>query len=187
MDSSTGNIGVAVSPEGIPWKIASNHVVYELTNGSWAPKPPTFPMSQAWEIAVGRNEDAWMISTSCNIDCAIFYWNGSAWIQTSGAAQHIAVAPDGSAYVTDHNGTIYKWNGSSFQPFVGGGCAQNSGTGGVLGTPVIGAGPNDSLWVLGCTPGGPNDSIWAYSTNLGTWQQVSGAGPWHLEARGARR
>ena len=176
VDSSTGNIGVAVSPEGIPWKIASNHVVYELANGSWVPKPATFPMSQAWEVAVGRNEAAWMISTSCGLDCAIFYWNGSAWIQTQGGAQHVAVAPDGSAYVTNHSGTVFKWNGSSWDTFgPPGTCAQNNANGGSFGTPVIGAGPNDSVWVLGCGPSGPDQPIFAWSTNLGTWQQVPGA------------
>ena len=42
--------------------------------------------------------------------------------------------------------------------------------------PVIGAGPNDSVWIIGCTPGGSfNENIYAWSSNLGTWQQVSGS------------
>ena len=174
--SSAGTLGIAVSPGGTPWKIDSSGYVWERSGpGSWVQHGTL----QAYEIAVDRANNAWAISRSCSgsspyVDCTIYRWTGSSWGLMSGLAEHVAVAPDGSAYVSNSNGTIYKWVGSGWSPFVGGGCAQSLAYGGQLGVPTFAAAPNDSLWVIGCTPGTLNDTIWGYSTNAGQWQQVPG-------------
>lgn len=179
--NSAGTKSLAVGPDGKPWKIDSNSLVWKQTApGTWAPMGAPF---HAWEIGVGR-DSAWAISQNCNGngDCDIYQWNGSSWWLMCGGlaagcgAQHVAVAPDGTTYVSNAGGALYKWNGSSFQAFgPPGTCVQHNSIGGASGVPVIGAGPNDSVWVLGCAPGfNRNQYIYAWSASLGTWQQVSG-------------
>ena len=107
---SSATYGIAVSPEGTPWRVDSAGHVWERTgSGVWAEHDPAF---SAHEIGVGRNRDVWAISSTChgpslNTDCDIYYWNG-AWNPIGGgaAAQHVAVSPEGNVYVTNSYGTI---------------------------------------------------------------------------------
>jgi hypothetical protein len=125
-NNSANTSSLAVSPEGTPWKIDTSGNVSKRLNspgpwtpwGNWQIKGNGF---HAYEIAVGRNNNAWAISRAgCNfsVDCPIYQWSegSNQWnlVQGGGLARHIAVAPDGSAYVSNHNGTLFKWSGSTW-------------------------------------------------------------------------
>ncbi len=167
---STNTVSLAVSPEGTPWRIDNNHHVFERTGpGTWAQKGTL----QAYEIAVGPNEDAWAISTTINQygDYLIYHWTGSWGSPMPGAAQHVAVAPDAStAYVSNGGGYIYKWVSNAWQFF--GSCARRLSDGAQMGTPILGAAANDTLWVLGCS--GPTNNVWAWHRQNSFWENVPG-------------
>jgi hypothetical protein len=107
---------------------------------------------------------------------SILQWLNNQWQIPAGTytrGRHIAVAPDGTAYMTDSGGGIYKWSGPTqgFQGFSGG-CANHSGD--TPGLPVLGAGPNDWLWVIGCSSGSGGNDIEYYSPISNSWTQIPG-------------
>jgi hypothetical protein len=118
---------------------------------------------------------AWAIGRAgCSADCPIYTWTGSNWQPVSGAAQHVAVSPDGTnIYVVNHFGTIYKWNGSAFSAFYGGGCAS-AGTP-TLGNPTLGAADNDFIWVIGCDAGAHGNNVYNFTPQGSTWTQTANA------------
>lgn len=178
--NSANTSSLAVSPEGTPWKIDTSGYVSERTApGTWATRGSSF---LAWEVSVGRTDNAWAISRNgCTrdgnfivIDCPIFQWASGQWVQHSGMGRHIAVAPDGTTYMTNSVGTIYKFDGSSFVQW-GSGRARDRSHGDALGWPVIAAASNDSVWVIGDSGSGADYPIYAWLAQANVWQQIPGA------------
>jgi hypothetical protein len=113
----------------------------------------------------------------------IYKYEGGAWRQVAGAAKSIAVSPEGTPWVVNAAGEIYRWNGSAFARLPGvQGCAT-----------AIAVGANNSAWVLGCdNPSAGNHGI--YRFNGSSWQVVPGAAkaiavapngaPWVVNAAG---
>ena len=178
--NSANTSSLAVSPEGTPWKIDTSGYVSERTGpGTWASRGSSF---LAWEVGVGRADNAWAVSRSgCTrdrnfvvIDCPVFQWASNQWIQHSGMGRHIAVAPDGTTYLTNSVGTIYKFNGSSFVQWGSGG-ARDKSHGDTLGWPVIAAASTDAVWVIGDAGSGADYPIYAWLPQTSSWQQIPGA------------
>ena len=181
--SSTTATSVAVSPEGTPWKVDQAGSIWKHTGTapyenicSWG----LMGTLSAYEVGVGKNDAAWAIgSVGCDADynCPIYQWNSGSlsWVPTGYTGSHIAVSPDGaSVYATNGtSGSITKWDGSSFQPFTGGGCVNHAAD--VPGWPVLAAGPNDELWDIGCTTGTGGNVVEYYSKIDNVWTQTSNA------------
>ena len=191
--NSPNTKSLAVSPEGIPWRIDTAHHIFFHTgangSGTWCQANAA---AQAYEVSVGPNYDAWAIGISgCNGngDCPIWRWSGSSsctngvstgtWSQPTpnSYAQHITVAPDDStAYVSNSWGGMWKFvNGGWGQGWPGTGCIRNPSTGYQFdsGLPVIAAAANDTVWVLGCE-GGTQAKVWAWHDDGSYWENVPG-------------
>ncbi len=139
----------------------------------WASGQDCYPQS----IAVGPNAngstvgDAWVLGTAQTGtgDYYIYQWKNSQWIQQPGAATQIAVSPQGVAWVVNHLGQIYYWNGSTFEMAPGNGCAISIGVG-----PATPAAPHGTPWVIGCN-GWDNSNGSIYQLRGSTWVQEPGA------------
>lgn len=128
-------------------------------------------------VAIGSGGPVpWVLGCDAVVDHSAWKWTGTNWqFMTANAGVAIAVAPDGTPWVVDHNGTIMKFDSSSrsFFPNAIGGCASPS-----VGSIAVGA--NDDAWVLGCDS--TNDkSIWHLNNNgffiestFSVWNQVGG-------------
>ncbi len=100
--------------------------------------------------------DPWVIGTVANGvgGNVIYHLQGSIWEPVPGAAVAIAVSPDtGTPWVVNSKGTIYEWNGTTFQTIAAGGCVNTTFTlnpsGPNLVNPIA-VGPNGDVWVVGC-------------------------------------
>src|ERR1035441_5583689 len=71
---------------------------------------------------------------------------GSAWVKQPGAANQIAVSPQGVPWVLTSSGSIFYWNGSYFTGAPAG-CASSIAVGPVT-APL--AGPYGDVWITGC-------------------------------------
>src|SRR6185312_12052586 len=179
---------LAASPEGAPWRVDTSGFVYK---GSWSNNSWTWTQegsSTFWEIAVGKNDSAWGIgqtgactSQTSNSDCPLYQLIGSGWQLFSGAtARHVAVAPDGTPWISNAAGDIYKLVNGAFTAWAPGTCVNNPSTGTYrdqLGVPVIGAGPRDEVWSIGCTTqaGWCGNAIQAWNPINLIWEAVPGA------------
>lgn len=158
-----------------------------------------FPGVCATDIGVGKNNSVWMVSCGKANEAGDFYlftWNDSKWDMISGFGSSIAVEPNGTPWITNSGGQIYKGNGNNGWEQVSG-CARD-----------IAVGDNGSAWILGCkqvrgsdleilfwqgsawnrvegaatriavepngTPWMVNSSGQIYKRNGNSWQQVSG-------------
>lgn len=173
--SSTDTYSLAVSPEGTPWKIDSTtHHVWKNTG----PRP--FESTGMWtqmgtqtfyEVGVGKNDQAFAIATGCVPNCPVFQWAAGNWVPTNQVGRHVAVAPDGTAYVSDQAGMIY-WlpvGAPNFTLFPSAQTTVNSGT---PGQPVLGAGPNNALWAIGITNGSGGYDVESFSSFSNDWTAV---------------
>jgi hypothetical protein len=174
---------ITVSPEGTPWAINAQGVIYEWNGSAFAAVSPN---GCASSIGVGPNSDAWVVGCS-SVGAGgngIFHFTGGAWVQISGAAAtEIAVSPDGTPWSINKQGTIFEWNGQSFAAVNPSGCATQ-----------IGVGPGGEAWVIGCSAvnSGGNGVFHLVGSQ---WVQISGAAatqlgvspegtPWALNAQG---
>jgi hypothetical protein len=149
----------------------------------------------AESIGVGPNAngsqigDAWVLGSDpdSNGDYAIFQWQNSTWVEHAGRANHIAVGPEGYAWVVNHLGEIYYWNGTGFEPAPGNACASWIGVGYNNHGSTYG-GP----WILGCHEGAGGYSI--YQLQGSTWVLQPGSavklamgprGPWVISTTGS--
>lgn len=105
----------------------------------------------AYDMAAGANGTVWAIGTEPNWDgYRIYKLVGSNWVEASGdgGAYRITVASDGTPWVVTWGGSIWT---HSPDPYVGSwqhkpGCAKD-----------IGAGPDGSVWIVGCGLEKPED------------------------------
>ena len=153
----------------------------------------------AESIGVGPNAegssigDAWVLGTSTNSagdDYLVYRWVNSKWVkQPNAAGVMIAVSPTGNPWIVNHLGQISYYNGSTWVPAPGDGCATS-----------IGVGPNaygstyGDPWVIGCDGGyGKNGNV--YQLQGSAWVQQPGFGtqiavapdsgiPWVITADG---
>ena len=141
----------------------------------------------ALDIGSGSNNQAWMIGTdpTSGGNYHIYRWvqSTSSWQQTAGGALRIAVSPEGTPWVVDASGGIWRWNGTQFIAFPGG--AYD-----------IGVGSNESAWVIGRNPtGGGNFQIFRWHSATSSWELVPGGAvrisvspdgtPWVVSASGS--
>jgi hypothetical protein len=161
---------IAISPQGIPWAI--NHLgqifywngsAFELAPGDGC----------ATSIGVGPATRAnrygvpWVIGCNGgdNANGGIYELQGSTWVLQPGAANQIAVSPEGVPWVVSVGGHIFHWNGNNWTAVTG--CATNIAVGPTTATL---AGPYGDAWAIGC--GG--NSIYQFQHGK-SWVQIPGA------------
>jgi hypothetical protein len=137
----------------------------------------------AKELGVGKNSSIWAIGCGKANETGDFYlftWNDSKWDMISGFGSDIAVEPNGTPWITNSGGQIYKRSSNGWQGIPG--CARD-----------IGVGANGSAWILGCKQtGAGNFEILSWQGS--GWNRVEGAAtriavepngtPWIVNSRG---
>lgn len=165
---------IAVSPEGVPWVINEQGAIFKWNGIEF--QSVSAP-GCATSIGVGTNDSAWIIGCSrvAGSGYGIYALRGNplqpgaTWEQVSGAARTIAVSPEGTPWVINEQGSIFRWNGSEFQSLSTDGCATS-----------IGVGRNNAAWVIGCSRlSESGNGIYQLSGHPyspgATWQQIPGA------------
>ncbi len=111
----------------------------------------------AKEIATGADGSVWIIGTDpvgANGDFGIYKWDGSTWQNQGGGAAHIAVAPNGVAWIVNSIGEIFRREGATWAHMPGAG-------------KDIAAGSDGSIYVIGGDSG-------IYKWDNTTWQNYGG-------------
>jgi len=136
----------------------------------------------AQTIAVGSNGnkssigDPWMLGKSANSngDHSVYHWVNGAWVQmpNGAAGTQIAIGKDLYPWLANNAGSLFYWNGSSWQnaPGYPGLCASHVAVG-----PKSTGDPYGTPWTLGCH-GNSNGDRTIYELVNGSWQQMPGAG-----------
>ncbi len=167
---------IAISPQGYPWIINNTGQVYYWNGAEFLLAPGN---ACATSIAVGPNAygskygSAWIIGCDAFNDGngTIYQLQGSTWVKQGTGANRIAVSPEGTPWVLDWTGNIYR--GISLFSLFGAktlefvqvpGCASS-----------ISVGPNSDAWITGCQPQG-DAGYNIYQLQSGSWVQVPGTG-----------
>lgn len=99
-------VKIAVDGQGVPWVITAQNTIWRFDPSrrrSWDRMP-----GQATEIAAGGNE-VWTIGVDANDpDRDIARWNGSRWVGVPGRGAKISVTANGTAYVVNSRGNLYR-------------------------------------------------------------------------------
>ena len=168
---------LAVGIDGYPWVITHLGTIY-YWNGS------TFVLAPgggcATSIGVGPGYNAtygvpWVIgcdgSSTTNGGIYQYFWgNGGAWVQQPGAANRIAVSPEGVPWVLTTDGKVWYWTGSFFTGAPAG-CASSIAVGSYT-APL--AGPKGDVWVTGCGNVTSQGSKIFQLQNGTSWVQIPG-------------
>ena len=142
---------IAVSPQGYAWVITHLGTMYYWNGSTFVLAPGN---GCATSIGVGPNAygsqygDPWIIGCDGSdiFNGSIYQLQGSAWVKQPGAANQIAVSPQGVPWVLTSTGSIFYWNGSYFTGAPAG-CASSIAVGPVT-APL--AGPYGDVWITGC-------------------------------------
>jgi hypothetical protein len=146
-------VQIAVGIDGYPWVITHLGTIY-YWNGSTFVLAPGNGCATSIGVGPGYNAtygDPWIIGCngSSTTDGSIyqFFWGaGGSWAQQPGAANRIAVSPEGVPWVITSAGTVFYWNGSYFTGAPAG-CASSIAVGSYK-EPL--AGPYGDVWITGC-------------------------------------
>jgi hypothetical protein len=150
VQTNGAGLQIAVSPEGYAWVVTHLGTIYYWNGSTFLPAPA----GCATAIGVGPNRygsqygDPWIIG--CNAseisDGSIYQLQGSTWVEQPGAANRIAVSPEGVPWVLDAGGTVFYWNGAGFSAGPAG-CANSIAVGPVT-APLSGL--FGDVWIVGC-------------------------------------
>lgn len=122
----------------------------------------------ARDIGVGADGSVWAIGTTPmgNGDYSIQKFNGSSWVATDGGAVRIGVGPNGTPWVVNAVGSIYRRTVNS--P-TSGQWVQIDGT-----AKDIAGGADGSVWKIGTTPMGTAGDFSIEKYTAGTWTATDG-------------
>jgi hypothetical protein len=106
----------------------------------------------ARQIGAGANGAVWAIGTYATgaAGYAIYHWTGSNWAGVPGAGVTVAVAPNGSPWVTNATHHIYRRVGSAWV------LTPGSAT-------DLAIGANGAVWAVGTNPTGPGNEIYHWT------------------------
>lgn len=103
-------VRIAVGPDGKPWVVNKSNLIFRYDGGPYWTQLP----GSASDIAVGADGSAYIIGTdyvSTTGGFNISKWNGYSWTELAECAgTRIAVAPDGTPWVVNKSGLIFKYN-----------------------------------------------------------------------------
>jgi hypothetical protein len=179
--ASTPSKDLAVSPEGVAWRVDTSGQISVWSGGTWtafpAPMMPAGGKGCAQHLGVGSNNQVWAIACGQNLNNSIFEWLPvtKSWQLVNGNAATIAVSPEGTPWITDPASNVFRWSGGAFQQLKG----VQAGS--------IGVGTNDSAWTIDASaflPERYNGSQFRQASQInGSHIAVGGDGvPWMINA-----
>jgi hypothetical protein len=125
----------------------------------------------ATHIAAGANGAVWITGTGAtNGGFQIWRRSGSSWVLVDGGAVKVAVEPNGTPWVVNSSGSIFRRAGVT--------AGNPSGTSWTTmpgGATDIAIGTEGTVYVLGTDNVAGNHSIFRWSSSSQVWTQVSGA------------
>ena len=128
---SGGALRIAVGPDGNPWIVDGDREIYRRVNGQWQRLPGT-----GIDIAVGADGTAFMVGNEAvGSNWKIYKFNGTDWQEYDGSAYRIAVDRNGSPWVANEAGDIYRRGDNRWVKVPG--FARD-----------IGAGADGSIWAI---------------------------------------
>jgi hypothetical protein len=160
--SSVGSNAAVMYPyeNGLSYLLADDEIAISALYDVWDRQPGC-----AKDIGSAPNQTStWVVG--CQADGAagnytLHRWNGSAWVRYNGNAARIGVDANGTPWVAQADGDIYRLKSDNTWEKLPG-CAKD----------ITGAGPA-SAWAIGCTstPGGYTIHNW----NGSNWNVVGGS------------
>ena len=159
-----GGVAIAVDSNGLPWVYDSAGTVYRLKGprsaGTWE------QLSGCLKgIAIGGDGTVWGLGCALNSGgWQIFTYNvcSNTWTNIPGGGMSIAVDPNGLAWVTADDNSIWRYvsSTSSFEKMTG--CGTD-----------IAIGSDGTVSVVGCSAGAEGDRIQTYDFATSTWMNVT--------------
>jgi hypothetical protein len=102
---------IAVDARGDVWMVDAQNYIFRYTTqtGLWERLP-----GLGQDIAAGGDGSVWLVGTGPVAGgYGIYKWNGSGWTEFSGGAMRIAVERNGSPWVVNDAGDVYRYNTQS--------------------------------------------------------------------------
>jgi len=127
---------VVVGPKGEIWILDEQKNIHNYGVSSQI-------LGQANDLAVGADGSVWIIGTpEAAGGFRIYKWTGSGWANVAGGAVRIAVERDGTPWVVNDTGKIFRYNAAS------NGWDQKPGTAHSVHTGAT----SGAVWMLGVEP-----------------------------------
>mmetsp|Transcript_16459 Transcript_16459/g.14152 ORF Transcript_16459/g.14152 Transcript_16459/m.14152 type:complete len:331 (+) Transcript_16459:2859-3851(+) len=145
---------IAVARDGQPWIIQTNSYIYKFENDKWV-----YAGTTAQDIDCGS--DGMIHIAHTNKYNYYWSWESNKWTYgTARTATNIAGDIDGSEYIIDTNGQIYRQTGKAFKRLSGA-------------ATEIAVGADGSVFVLGTNKVTGGQGIYKYRHQAKNWDQVS--------------
>jgi hypothetical protein len=160
-------IDVAYPPDSKPWAIDYQTARVWRWNDTQQSFSQVGNLIGAFNVRVGRNNQAWAISGDGTND-SVNRWNGTSWdLVPSANPWQLAVSPVGTAWlVTAPDYQISYWNSTAWTPLdpqPPGGCAQS-----------IAVDDHGHVWAIACSPPFTNGKVMTLGPS--GWVTVPGPG-----------
>ncbi len=154
-----GAVRVDVSPQGTPWVVNN---VGNIFRGDGTGAYEVLP-GLATDIGIGADGTVYIIGTDVVPGgYGIYRWNGSNWDKIPGGAVKVDVSPQGTPWVVNNVGNIFRGNGSGgFEVLPG------------LATD-IGIGADGTVYITGSQPVAGGYGV--YRWNGSNWSLIDGGG-----------
>lgn len=112
---------IAVDGQGVPWVVTAQGQIWRCNpaakaKGDWDNLWDNLP-GKASEIAAGGDE-VWIIAEKKDPDNDISRWDGTNWVTVPGQGAKISVTANGTAYVVNSLGNLYRRTKTSTVGFV---------------------------------------------------------------------
>lgn len=145
---------VAVGPEGELWIVDDRRNIYRYAGGS------AQMLGQANDIAVGADGSVWIVGVpEVAGGFRIYKWNDSGWTNVAGGGVRIAVERDGTPWIVNDAGQIYRYNTASNRFDLKPGKARSVHTGAESG----------AVWMLGAEPTAAGFPIYQWNPAKQNW------------------
>ena len=161
---SGGAVAIAVDSNGLPWVYNSGGAVWRFTGtksaGTWEQLPGCLK-----GIAIGGDDTVWGLGCALNSGgWQIFTYsiNSNTWTNIPGGGMTIAVDPNGLAWVTHEDNTIWRYVSSSAGWEQVAGCATD-----------IAIGSDGTVSIIGCSAGTQGDRVQVYNSATSTWANTT--------------
>jgi hypothetical protein len=96
---------IAVDPKGVPWVVNAGGSIFKWSGTAWTLMP-----GQASDIGIGVGGGVWIIAKADGVPSL---WNGTdRFVPAGGAGTRISVGVDGTPFIVNAAGEVYKMNTS---------------------------------------------------------------------------
>src|SRR5262249_50595444 len=158
-----GGVRISVGGDGTPWVVNSSGAIFRRQGDQWEQLP-----GLATDIAAMDKTLAWVIGTNpvgTAHDFGIFRWAEDihSWVEVDGGGVGISVGGDGTPWVVNSSGAIFKRPGDQWEQLPG--LAKD-----------IGVSFDGSVWVIGTNPVGTANDFGVFRWDGSDWEEAAGGG-----------